>query len=162
MSNTKPDIFQCSEAEVQFCTLVARGDKPITECLKIAFPKYRNASQNTVNTQAKRMCDKPKIVAKIADLKMELTKALVEGEADLKAEMVERLVKGIRVGTDGDPLTIVEFVPAIKQLGKMLGWEAPTNVNVRDGGVTSDYKTPQSLMDMTDKELEAVRQDLAK
>lgn len=155
MSNTNPKIFQCSKAEVQFCTLVARGDKPITECLKIAFPKYRKAAANSVYTQAKRMCDKPHILAKIADLKIELASALTENEADLKAEMVERLVNGIRKGTDGDPLTIVDFVPAIKQLGKMLGWEMPTDINVRNGGVTADYKGPPTLMTMTDEELDA-------
>lgn len=144
-----------TKAEVKFCTLAARGDKTFTECLKEAFPKYKTAPLNTIRIQANRMCKKPGIAQKIAELKAEMAEVIEKDEPDLKKEMVERLVKGIRVGTDGDPLTIVEFVPAIKQLGKMLGWEVPTDINVRDGGVTKDYKGPPTLMNMTTEELEA-------
>lgn len=144
-----------TKAEVHFCTLVAMGDQPIKDCLVMAFPKkYKKAPDNTVKTQAKRLVTRPDIIAEIAAQKEMMAEKVEDKYAGLKEEMVDRLVAGIRKGTDGDPLTVVEFVPSIKQLSTMLGWDAPKDVNIRNGGYTEDYKGPPSLMAMTDEELD--------
>jgi hypothetical protein len=101
-----------------------------------------------------------RFIAKIAELKEALGARVEEKYAGLKDEMVDRLVNGIRAGTDGDPMTVVEFVPAIKQLSAMLGWDAPKDINVRNGGYTKDYQGPPSLMEMSDAELDAKLKDL--
>ena len=149
-----------TKADVQFCALVSVGDKPIKECLLEAFPAYRKKSADAVRVQAERKVSDHRIVRKIAEMKEKLAVKVEDKYAGLKDEMVDRLVKGIRVGTDGDPLTIVEFVPAIKQLSTMLGWDAPKDINVRNGGFTADYKGPPTLMEMSDEEITAKLKEL--
>ncbi len=144
-----------SSANVEFCNAVAKGDKTIKECLVEAYPKYRGKSKSVVETQAHRLVTRPEIVAEIARIK-EKTEAKIEDKyAGLKDEMIDRLVKGIRAGTDGEPMTVVEFTKCIDILAKMGGWYAPTDVNLRNGGYTADYKGPPTLMEMTDEELSA-------
>ncbi len=144
-----------SSANVNFCNLVANGDKPIVKCLVEAYPKYAKKGAAAVKMQAHRLVTRPEIVAEIARIK-EKTEAKIEDKyAGLKDEMIDRLVKGIRAGTDGEPMTVVEFTKCIDILAKMGGWYAPTDVNLRNGGYTADYKGPPTLMTMTDEELSA-------
>lgn len=151
-----------TEANAHFCTLVARGDKPIVDCLVEAYPKYRGKSANTIKSQAKRLVSKEEIVREIARQKEALAAKVEDKYAALKEEMVDRLVKGIREGTDPDgcAIGIVEFVPAIKQLSTMLGWDAPKDINVRNGGFTNDYKGPPTLMTMSDEQISAKLKEL--
>jgi len=144
-----------TKSEVEFCSAVAVGDKPIKECLQIAFPKYRKATKKVVEQQAFRLVQREDIVRKIAELKKDCADVVEDKYANLKEEMVDRLVKGIREGTDPDgcAIGIVDFVPAIKQLSTMLGWDAPKDINVRNGGFTADYKGPPTLMTMSDEEI---------
>lgn len=142
------------EAKALFCSLVARGDMTVADCLRQAFPKYRGKPSNTVKSQAKRLAARPEVVREVARLRESFAARVEDRYAGLKEEMVDRMVRGIREGTDGDPLTVVEFVPAIKQLSAMLGWNAPTDVTVRNGGVAEDYRPP-TLTSMTDEEISA-------
>jgi len=149
-----------TKANVTFCTLVAKGDMSIPKCLVQAYPKYANKDPNAIRQQSKRLVTRPEIMQEIARQKEELARKVEDKYAGLKEEMVDRLVGGIRAGTDGDPLTVVEFVPAIKQLSAMLGWDAPKDITVRNGGFTADYKGPPTLMTMTDEEISAKLNEL--
>lgn len=139
--------------EAKFCNAVAKGDKTIKECLLEVYPRYRGKTRAVVDTQAHRLVTRPKIMAEIARIKESFAEVIEEDYTQLKREMVDRMVKGIRAGTDGDPLTIVEFVPAIRQLSTMLGWDAPKDVTIRNGGVSADYKGPPTLITMTDEQI---------
>ncbi len=146
---------ELTEAEVHFCTLVAKGDTAIKDCLVAAFPKkYRGKSENTVKTQAKRLVARPDIAARVARIREDTGARIEDRYAGLKDEMVDRLVKGIREGTDADALSVVEFTKCIDLLAKMGGWYAPTDVTVRNGGVSADYRPP-TLMEMSDGEISA-------
>jgi len=143
-----------SAAEVHFCTLVAKGDASVRDCLVAAFPKYGGKPDNTVRTQAKRLAARPDIAARIASIREETGARIEDRYAGLKDEMVDRLVAGIRKGTDADALSVVEFTKCIDLLAKMGGWYAPTDVTVRNGGVAADYRPP-TLMEMSDGEISA-------
>lgn len=144
-----------SKAEVQFCTAVARGDKPIKACLVEAFPKYKTASKNTVEQQAKRLVAREDIVRKIAAIKEQFAEAVVTRDIITREEALEMMTQGLRKGVENEPLAIVEFIPTLKLMGQWCGWEAPKDVTVRNGGYSADYKGPPSLLAMTDEELEA-------
>ena len=151
-----------TKAKAHFCTLVAKGDQSIVNCLIEAYPKYRGKTANTIKSQAKRLVTRPDIIKEIARQKEEMAAKVEDKYAGLKDEMVDRLVKGIREGTDpeGGAIGIVDFVPAIKQLSTMLGWDAPKDINLRNGGYTKDYQGPPTLMTMSDEEISAKLKEL--
>lgn len=147
-------VKKLTAADVTFCHLVAKGDKPIKACLVEAYPSYGKKSAAAVHAAAIRKVNREEIVREIARIK-EATAAKIEDKyAGLKEEMIDRLVAGIRKGTDGDEMTVVEFTKCIDLLAKMGGWYAPTDVTVRNGGFSADYKGPPTLMTMTDEELD--------
>ena len=117
---------------------------------------------NTIKSQAKRLVTRPDIIKEIARQKEEMAAKVEDKYAGLKDEMVDCLVKGIREGTDpeGCAIGIVDFVPAIKQLSTMLGWDAPKDINLRNGGYTKDYQGPPTLMTMSDEEISAKLKEL--
>jgi len=141
-----------TEANAKFCNAVAIGDKPIKQCLIEAYPKYAKAKTSVIESQAHRLVTRPDIIAEIARLKEVMGAKTEEKYAGLKEEMIDRAIRGIREGTDGDPLTIVEFSKTLDFLAKCNGWYAPTDVNVRNGGYTADYRPP-TLMTMSDEEI---------
>jgi hypothetical protein len=149
-----------TKAEVQFCTSVARGDKPIKACLIEAYPRYKNASKNTVETQAKRLVQREDIVRKIAEIKANFAKAVETADVLSKTEALEMMTQGIREGVKNEPMAIVEFAAMLKLMGQWCGWEAPKDVNIRNGGYTADYKGPPTLMEMSDEELDAKLEDM--
>jgi len=146
-------------ADVNFCELVSEGQLTLMDCVKAAYPAYKHKSERAVKVQGNRLIKRKDIQQKVMELQKEFADVVKPSNEALKQEMVDVLVNGIRISTQGDPLTFVECVPAIKQLSQMLGWNAPTDVNVRNGGYTADYRPP-SLMNMTDEEISAKLKEL--
>lgn len=144
-----------SKAEVQFCTLVARGDKSIKACLIQAFPKYKTCSKNTVEQQARRLVGREDIVRKIAAIKEAFAEDVIKKDIISKEEALEMMTNGIREGIKNEPMAIVEFTQTLKLIGQWCGWEAPKDVTLRNGGYAQDYQGPPTLMTMTDEELDA-------
>ena len=144
-----------TKADVHFCTLVARGDKSIKDCLCEAFPSYKKKSKETVATQAKRLVSRKDIVLKIAEIKESFAEQVETADVLSKTEALELMTKGIRAGVVNEPVAIVEFAAMLKLMGQWCGWEAPKDVNIRNGGYTADYKGPPTLMEMSDEQLDA-------
>lgn len=148
---------QRTTGETVFAQIVATGDKSIREAMCAAFPSYRGKPTATVERQGFRLVEKLK--PEIERIQAETAVRIEECYAGLKDEIVDRLVRAIREATDADPLAVIEYVPAIRQLSTMLGWDAPRNVTVRDGGRTADF-TPPPLAALSDAEITARLEEL--
>ena len=143
-----------TEADNRFCEMVAMGNIGLYEAVKKAYPRYRKATQRAVESQGTRLIKQKVIQERVLELRERQAARTEKKYAGLKEEMIDRLVEGIRAGTDGDPLTIVEFSKCIDLLAKMNGWYAPTDVTLRNGGYSADYRPP-TLVTMTDEEISA-------
>lgn len=155
---TKADIRgkHPSAQEVRFIQLVALGRSARAATVE-AFPEYRKKATETTERQGARLVERLK--PEIERVKREAAVRIEEHYNGLKDEIVDRLVRAIREATDTDPLAVVEYVPAIRQLSTMLGWDAPRNVTVRDGGRTADF-TPPPLEALSDTEITARLEEL--
>ena len=155
---TKADIRgrHPNAQEVQFVQLVALG-RSARAALVEAFPEYEGKATETTERQGARLV--VRLRAEIERAKREAAARIEERYTGLKDEIVDRLVRAIREATDADPLAVVEYVPAIRQLSSMLGWDAPKNVTVRDGGRTADF-APSPLAALSDAEIMARLEEL--
>lgn len=143
-----------SDAEERFCEEVAKGTATLMDSVKTAFPKYKKATERAIKLRGNKLVKRHDIQARIIELREKQGARTEKKYAGLKDEMIDRLVEGIRVGTDGDPLTVVEFAKCIDLLAKMNGWYAPTDLTLRNGGFSADYRPP-TLVTMTDAEITA-------
>lgn len=143
-----------TSADEKFCEVVAAGEATLVEAVKEAYPQYRKATKRAVEIRGNRLIKRSDIQSRVVELREKQSQRTEEKYAGLKEEMIDRIVAGIRAGTDGDKLTIVEFTRCIELLAKMNGWFAPTDVTIRNGGVAADYRPP-TLFTMTDEEISA-------
>lgn len=143
---------ELKQADEIFCQLVAAGEKTLRECVREAYPKYAHAKPDTIDRRGERLVKRKDLLERVSQICRETKAKTEEKYSGLREEMIERMVRGIRAGTDGDPMTIVEFSKTIDILAKIHGWYAPTDVTVRNGGISADYRPP-TLMSMTDQEI---------
>jgi hypothetical protein len=135
-----------SQKDEQFARLVARGMNHTEAYRDVYNPK---GSPKTVNENASRKASKVK--ARIEELRMQAIKRSEPGAIASIAEMQEGLTSAFRDAlNEGDRDGMVKIATL---LGKWHGAEAAAKIEVRNGGVTDDYRAPPHISQMSDEDL---------
>jgi hypothetical protein len=130
----------------QFAQFVAKGMNHTEAYREVYKPK---GSPKTVNENASRKASKVK--ARIEELRMQAIKRSEPGAIASIQEMQESLSQAFRdASSEGDRDGMVKIATL---LGKWQGAEAAAKIEVRNGGVTDDYRAPPHLTAMSDEEL---------
>lgn len=140
--------------EMVYCEERAKGMSSI-ESYRIAFPGEieKINSRNTIRQRLYRLDHSPKIQACISFIQERFAAQTSSKYHGLKERLIDLMVEAIECIAKDDPRGMAGCVPMVKQISSMLGYDAATEVTVRNGGVTSDYREPPSVSALSDEEL---------
>lgn len=134
----------------KFAQLVAAG-KTQAEAYREVYPRSREWTAKTVK---ERGC---KLAAIVADRVAELQRVAASEAVCTVREMQERLSRQFRALDEAGDVDGLVKVGAL--LAKVTGAESATRVEVRDGGVTADYRPPPAVARLGDEELRGLLLD---
>ena len=131
----------------RFAQLVAAG-KTQTEAYREAYPRSLAWKDKTVWENGSRLA------AKVAGRIAELQRAAASAAVCTAREMQERLSRQFRALDEAGEVEAMVKTGAL--LAKLIGAESATRVELRNGGVTEDYREPPSVAKMSDEALLAL------
>lgn len=131
----------------RFAQLVAAG-KTQTEAYREAYPRSLAWKDKTVWENGSRLA------AKVAGRIAELQRAAASAAVCTAREMQERLSRQFRSLDEAGEVEAMVKTGAL--LAKLIGAESATRVELRNGGVTEDYREPPSVAKMSDEALLAL------
>lgn len=131
----------------RFAQLVAAG-KSQAEAYREAYPRSRAWKDKTVWENGSRLA------AKVAARVDELKRAAASAAVCSAREMQERLSRQFRALDEAGEVEAMVKTGAL--LAKLIGAESATRVELRNGGVTEDYREPPAVAKMSDEDLLAL------
>lgn len=145
-----------SQQEMIYCEEKAKCGSS-SEAYRIAFPGEAEKNRiETVKQRIYRLDSDPKIQACLAYIQERFAKRTEKKYSGLKELLIDKMVSAIEAITQDDPRAMVGCVQMVKQISTMLGYDAATEVTVRNGGVTPDYRCPPSVEALSDEELSGI------
>lgn len=134
----------------RFAQLVAEG-KSQSEAYREVYPGSRAWQDASVHQRASKLC--AKVLPRVRALQAEAKDAAVCSAR----EMQEKLSAKFRQKFEEDDVEAMVRVGTL--LAKVTGAESATRVEVRDGGVTADYRPPPAVARLGDEELRGLLLD---
>lgn len=131
----------------RFAQLVAAG-KSQAEAYREAYPRSRAWKETTVWSKGSWLA------AKVAARVDELKRAAASAAVCSAREMQERLSRQFRALDEAGEVEAMVKTGAL--LAKLIGAESATRVELRNGGVTEDYREPPAVAKMSDEDLIAL------
>lgn len=128
----------------RFAQLVAAG-KTQTEAYREVYPRSLAWKDKTVWENGSRLA--AKVAGRIAELQCAAASAAV----CTAREMQERLSRQFRALDEAGEVEAMVKTGAL--LAKLIGAESATRVELRNGGVTEDYREPPAVAKMSDEAL---------
>lgn len=156
-----PVVSRCVDSGVplqnirreRFAQLVAGGAQLI-DAYREAYPGSAKWAPASLRKRASRLFAMEEVSVRIADIRRAAADETVIGIREFQ----ERLTRRFRVAdAEGD-------VDALVKVGALLAkcvpdLAEPARLEVRDGGVTDDYRAPPSVSRMADEELRGILLD---
>lgn len=134
----------------KFAQLVAAG-KTQAEAYREVYPGSRAWQDASVHQRASKLC------AKVLPRVQALQRAAADSAVCTAREIQERLSRQFRALDEAGDVDGLVKVGAL--LAKVTGAEGATRVEVRDGGVTADYRPPPAVARLGDEELRGLLLD---
>lgn len=131
----------------RFAQLVAAG-KSQSEAFREVYPRSAGWLDKTVWEKGSRLA--AKVAGRIAELQCAAASAAV----CTAREMQERLSRQFRALDEAGEVEAMVKTGAL--LAKLIGAESATRVELRNGGVTEDYREPPAVAKMSDEDLLAL------
>ena len=131
----------------KFAQLVAAG-KTQAEAYREVYPGSRAWQDASVHQRASKLC--AKVLPRVRALQAEAKDAAVCSAR----EMQERLSRQFRALDEAGEVEAMVKTGAL--LAKLIGAESATRVELRNGGVTEDYREPPAVAKMSDEALLAL------
>ena len=137
----------------RFAQLVASG-RTQADAYREAYPSSKKWKLSALHTHSCELAALPEVVARVEALKRAAAEASVLGAKEFR----ERLTRQFRAADAAGDLDAMVKIGSL--LAKVVsGLSEPTKVEVRDGGVTDDYREPPSVSRMGDDELRGMLLD---
>lgn len=129
----------------RFAQGVAAGEKKV-DAFRNAF-RVGNMSDKTQREKACRLAKRQDVRARIRELT-----AAAEFEACVSiAEFKARLSAAFRAASDRNETDKMVRVGAL--LAKAIGADSPSEITIRSGGVTDDFRPPPPIASLSDEDL---------
>ena len=131
----------------RFAQLVAEG-RSQAEAYRAVYPRSLAWQDKTVWEKGSRLA------ARVAERVAELQRAAASAAVCTAREMQERLSRQFRALDEAGEAEAMVKVGAL--LAKLIGAESATRLELRNGGVTEDYREPPAVSRMSDEALLAL------
>lgn len=130
-------------AHERFAQLVAKGISQ-ADAYRECYPHSKTWKPSSVWESASKLC--AKVAPRVEHLQQCAAKETVLTRAAFERHLMEAFVECRQEGDINNMAKVGALITKVK------GWEAPSKVEVKDGGVTDDY-VPRSVRDMDTEEL---------
>lgn len=141
------DVALRNARHERFAQLVAAG-KSQADAYREVYPRSRDWKETTVWSKGSWLA------AKVAARVDELKRAAASAAVCSAREMQERLSRQFRALDEAGEVEAMVKTGAL--LAKLIGAESATRVELRNGGVTEDYREPPAVAKMSDEALLAL------